>query len=374
MKKMNLALAFLSSVFIAFETFADHSPEIMMRNMKAYSQLSKTGKLGSFDVNFEKFGDIPNSVKTAIANKEYDRLLADKFNLSAIVMRDGKVIYERYDTKRGIDNNTPLQGMSMSKTAVAASVGSLLCSGQIASLNDKAGKYSKFLASTPYGSVSIKNILQMNSGVSPLGRGDEKRFNQKSRGMQKFAGNGDIREALNFYKSASRNPGSQMNYHSTDSLALSVLVEEISGQSLAKYFYTNLYKEFGEYNFMQWTSDKNGTTVSFSDLVMTARDWANFGQYLMTQKIQNSCLGNFFSEGVEGSVDTGKENLSRYGYQSWVFNVNGNPTMVLQGHGGQFIVLDEVTNTLLLTISRNEQYEVGNLFSHIHKIAEHIIN
>ena len=374
MKKIILALAFLSSVFIAFETFADHSPEIMMRNMKAYSQLSKTGKLGSFDVNFEKFGDIPNSVKTAIANKEYDRLLADKFNLSAIVMRDGKVIYERYDTKRGIDNNTPLQGMSMSKTAVAASVGSLLCSGQIASLNDKAGRYSKFLASTPYGSVSIKNILQMNSGVSPLGRGDEKRFNQKSRGMQKFAGNGDIREALNFYKSASRNPGSQMNYHSTDSLALSVLVEEISGQSLAKYFYTNLYKEFGEYNFMQWTSDKNGTTVSFSDLVMTARDWANFGQYLMTQKIQNSCLGNFFSEGVEGSVDTGKENLSRYGYQSWVFNVNGNPTMVLQGHGGQFIVLDEVTNTLLLTISRNEQYEVGNLFSHIHKIAEHIIN
>jgi len=374
MKKIILALAFLSSVFIAFETFADHSPEIMMRNMKAYSQLSKTGKLGSFDVNFEKFGDIPNSVKTAIANKEYDRLLADKFNLSAIVMRDGKVIYERYDTKRGIDNNTPLKGMSMSKTAVAASVGSLLCSGQIASLNDKAGKYSKFLASTPYGSVSIKNILQMNSGVSPLGRGDEKRFNQKSRGMQKFAGNGDIREALNFYKSASRNPGSQMNYHSTDSLALSVLVEEISGQSLAKYFYTNLYKEFGEYNFMQWTSDKNGTTVSFSDLVMTARDWANFGQYLMTQKIQNSCLGNFFSEGVEGSVDTGKENLSRYGYQSWLFNVNGNPTMVLQGHGGQFIVLDEVTNTLLLTISRNEQYEVGNLFSHIHKIAEHIIN
>ena len=374
MKKLSLSLAFLSSVFIASGTFADHSPEIMMRNMKAYSQLSKTGKLGSFNVKFEKFGDIPNAAKTAVANKEYDRLLADQFNLSAIVMRDGEVVYERYDAKRGIDSNTPLQGMSMSKTAVAASVGSLLCSGQIASLNDKAGKYSEFLASTPYGSVSIQNILQMNSGVSPLGRGDEKRFNQKSRGMQKFAGNGDIREALNFYKSASRNPGSQMNYHSTDSLALSILVEDISGQSLAKYFHANLYKKFGEDNFMQWTSDKNGTTVSFSDLVMTARDWANFGQYLMTEKIEKSCLGDFFSEGVEESVDTGKENLSRYGYQSWVFAVNGNPTMVLQGHGGQFIVLDEVTNTLLLTISRNERYEVGNLFSHIHKITEHLIN
>ena len=75
-----------------------------------------------------------------------------------------------------------------------------------------------------------------------------------------------------------------MNYHSTDSLALSVLVEEISGQSLAKYFYRNLYTEFGEHNFMQWTSDKNGTTVSFSDLVMTARDWANLAPISMMQK------------------------------------------------------------------------------------------
>ena len=374
MKKIILSLAFFSSVFIVSEAFADHSPKKMMRNIKAYSQLSVIGKLGPFNVNFEKFGELPNLPNTNLNNKKFERVLSDKFNLAAIVMHDGKIKYERYDAKRNINSNTPLLGMSMSKTAVAASIGSLLCSGQIASLNDKAGKYSSFLASTPYGSVSIKNILQMNSGVSLLGRDDEKKFNHKSRGTQKFDGNGDIRAALNFYKSASRNPGSKMNYHSTDSLALSVLAEEISGQSLAEYFYTNLYKEFGEHNFMQWTSDKNGTTVSFSDLVMTARDWANFGQYLMMQKIQNSCLGNFFSEGVEESVDTGKENLSRYGYQSWVFNVNGNPTMVLQGHGGQFIVLDEVTNTLLLTLSRNEQYEVGNLFSHIHKIAERIIN
>ena len=374
MKNIILSLAFLSSVVIASEVYADHSPKKMMRNIKAYSQLSVIGKLGPFNVNFEKFGELPNSTNTNLNNKKFDRLLGDKFNLAAIVMRNGKIIYERYDAKRNIDSNTPLLGMSMSKTALAASVGALLCSGKIKSLNDKTSDYSEFLASTPFGRSSIKNVLQMTSGVSPLGRGDEKKFNHKSRGTQKFDGNGDIREALNFYKSASRNPGSKMNYHSTDSLALSVLVEEISGQSLAKYFYTNLYPEFGEHNFMQWTSDKNGTTVSFSDLVMTARDWANFGQYLMMQKIKKSCLGDFFSEGVEESVDTGKENLSRYGYQSWVFTVNGNPTMVLQGHGGQFIVLDEVTNTLILVISRNEQYEAGNLFSHLHKISERLIN
>ena len=42
----------------------------------------------------------------------------------------------------------------------------------------------------------------------------------------------------------------------------------------------------------------------------------------------------------------------------------------MQGHGGQFIVLDETTDTVLLTISLNENYKAENLFNNIHKFAE----
>ncbi|MBL6604618.1 MAG: hypothetical protein ISQ23_02110 [Alphaproteobacteria bacterium] len=52
--------------------------------------------------------------------------------------------------------------------------------------------------------------------------------------------------------------------------------------------------------------------------------------------------------------------------------MNGEAAMVLQGHSGQFIVLDETTSTLLLTISVNEKYKVGNLFSDIGKITERL--
>ena len=105
---------------------------------------------------------------------------------------------------------------------------------------------------------------------------------------------------------------------------------------------------------------------------MTARDWANFGQFLLTQKKEDTCLGKFFSEGVNKSVNTGKKNGSKYGYQSWVFNVHSQPAMVLQGHGGQFMVLEEKTDTVLLTISLNEDYKAGNLFSDIGKITERL--
>jgi hypothetical protein len=44
--------------------------------------------------------------------------------------------------------------------------------------------------------------------------------------------------------------------------------------------------------------------------------------------------------------------------------------MVLQGHGGQFMVLNETTDTLLLIISMSEKYKAGNLYNNIHKFAE----
>ena len=359
-------------MFFANNSFADHSPKKMMQNMKAFSQLSTTGKLGPFDVNFFLYGEIPNNEPTSMANKKFDKILADKMNLAAIIMHDGNIVYERYASKRKIDSNTPLMGMSMSKTAISASIGALLCDGKISSLDDTAKQHSKFLATTPYSNISIRNILQMNSGVSPLGRSDEKKFNRKARGVQKFSGKAGVRGAVKFYSSAARDAGSQFNYHSSDSLALSILVEDITDKPLAQYFQEKLYSEFGESGFMQWTSDKSGTTVSFADLTMTTKDWVNFGNFLLLQKKSNTCLGKFFNDGIDKSLNTGKKNGSRYGYQSWVFNVHNQPSMVLQGHGGQFMVLDEKTNTVLLTISLNENYKVGNLFSDIGKITERL--
>ena len=350
--------------------FADHPPKKMMRNFKAFSQLGETGRLGPFKVNVAKFGSLPDMPITSGPDEGFSKFLSDKFSLASIVMKNGDIVHEAYNGRRNVNSNTPLLGMSMSKTAVAASVGSLICEGRIKSIDDKVGSYSSFLRDTAFAEVTVRNVLQMNSGVSPLGRADEKKFNRKARGVEKFDGQASVRDALRFYKSASREQGQRMNYHSTDTLALSVLVEDVSGMPLSQYFHDIIYKSFGKSGYMHWTSDKSGTTVAFSDLVMTARDWANFGNYLMAQIEGDTCLGSFFKDGVDNAVDTGKKNGSRYGYQSWVYDVNGKPSLVLQGHGGQFIVLDQANKTLLLTISINENYEAGNLFSNIHKFAE----
>lgn len=85
---------------------------------------------------------------------------------------------------------------------------------------------------------------------------------------------------------------------------------------------------------------------------------------------ENTCLGSFFIDGIDNAVATGNPNGVRYGYQSWVYLVNGQPSLVLQGHGGQFMVLDQENKTILLMLSLNENYKHGNLFSSIHEFAE----
>jgi CubicO group peptidase (beta-lactamase class C family) len=172
MKYYLMSFSIFTLIFTTSFAFADHSPKKMMRFMKAYSKLSVSKKLGPYEVNFKQYGTLPKAMETTVENKKFDQIFGDKFNIAAIVMKGNKVVYERYTNKRNINSNTPLMGMSMSKTATSAAVGALLCEGKIKSLDDVAGSYSPFLKTTPYADVTIKNILQMNSGVSPLGRGD----------------------------------------------------------------------------------------------------------------------------------------------------------------------------------------------------------
>ena len=78
--------------------------------------------------------------------------------------------------------------MSMSKTALGAAVGSLVCDGSIKSLDDEIGLYAIGLRDTPYSKISIRNVLQINSGVTPPNRKDVRLANR----MKRFAGSADV--------------------------------------------------------------------------------------------------------------------------------------------------------------------------------------
>jgi hypothetical protein len=81
--------------------------------------------------------------------KLYDDFFQDKFNLAAIVLREGKVIYERYNQEKEITADIGLGGMSIAKSGAASVIGHLLFEKKIKSF-------------APAWDVAKKNINKSN--------------------------------------------------------------------------------------------------------------------------------------------------------------------------------------------------------------------
>ena len=364
---------YFSFIFI---TFADHGPKKMWKKgIKPFFNLHETKMMGPFKINVHTFGDKKNFDAINVKKDNFDNIFKDKMNLSALVRKNDELVYTRYNQKRQIDSNTMLHGASMSKTALSTAIGTLLCNGKIDSLSDELGKYSPSLAKTPYSKISIKNTLQMNSGVESI-KSDLKfrrKLNQIAQGMRKHEGKADVLKAISLLKGNDREQGSKFFYNSSDPYALSILISDLTKKSASEIFYDNAFKKFNKNNFMHWVSDKKGVTVSQARLTMTAVDWSNFGQFVYDEMKNNTCLGKFYKEGIETSVKTHREGV-RYGYQFWVYKVNGIPTLTMTGHGGFFNIINAEKNSIITILSVDEKYKYGNLFKKgvISKIAEEI--
>ena len=372
----NLFLSLAIYFSLIFISFADHGPKKMWkRQIVPYFDVHETKMMGPFKINVHAYGEKKNLDAGNFKKENFDKIFKDKFNLAALIRKNNKLVYSRYNKKRNIDNNTILQGMSMSKTALSTAIGTLLCDGKIESLDDELGKYSPSLKQTSYSKITIRNTLQMNSGVAPI-QNDYKlrrKMNKMAMGMRKYEGKANMLKAISILKGNDREQGSKHFYFSSDPFALSIMITDLTNKPASQIFYENAFKKFSTNNFMHWVSDKKGITVAQARLTMTAVDWANFGQFVHDEMVNNTCLGKFYSDGIKNAVETKRENV-KYGYQFWVYEVNGTPTLTMTGHGGFFNIINAAKNSIITILSVDEKYKYGNLFSKgmISKIAEEI--
>ena len=372
--KLFLSLAIYFS--FTFISFADHGPKKMWkRQIVPYFDVHETKMMGPFKINVHVYGKKKDLDAANVKKENFDNIFKDKNNLAVLIRKNNKLVYSRYNKKRKINNNTILHGMSMSKTAVSTAIGSLLCNGKIESLDDELGKYSPSLKQTPYSKITIRNTLQMNSGVAPI-QNDYKlrrKLNHIALGMRKYEGKGSVLKAVSILKGNDREQGSKHFYFSSDPFALSIMITDLTNKPASQIFYENAFKKFSKNKFMHWVSDKKGVTVSQARLTMSALDWSNFGQFVHDEMKNNTCLGKFYKEGIENAVETKRDGVG-YGYQFWVYKVNGVSTLTMTGHGGFFNIINAEKNSITTIFSVDEKYKYGNLFSKgmISKIAEEI--
>ena len=278
-----------------------------------------------------------------------------------IVLKDGVMLYENY--WNGNDVSSQHISWSVAKSFLSALVGIALEDGLIESIDDPITKYLEDFKGTGYDGVSIKNLLQMSSGI----KFDED-YGDPESDINKFAEVVALGKPFrDFAKTleSEREQGTYNHYVSIDSQMLGMLVMQVTNKPLEDYLYQEIWSQIGMESEAYYLTDSVGDAMALGGLNATLRDYAKFGQLYLNK---GSWEGNQIvsSEWVKASHSLDAPHLQPmagelssdtwgYGYQWWV---PGFPSTDYTAAGvyNQYIYIDPVTNVVIAKTSSNHRF------------------
>jgi CubicO group peptidase (beta-lactamase class C family) len=209
---------------------------------------------------------------------EYDLFdyLADNRIAGLLILKDGKVVLEDYELGAGPDSHWI--SFSMAKSVSSTLVGAALKQGLISSLDDPLTRYLPQLKGGAYEGVSIRNILQMASGVKwDETYTDPRSDRRKLLDIQLEEKPGGILAYMNG-RSRVGPAGSIFNYSTGESFVVGALLEAATHMPLATYLSETLWSRLGmEQEATWWVESPGGMGLAGSGLGATLRDYGRIG-------------------------------------------------------------------------------------------------
>jgi CubicO group peptidase (beta-lactamase class C family) len=220
------------------------------------------------------------------AGKPYD--LIDFMALDRVtgllVLKEGQIAYEDYEM--GNDATTRWISMSLVKTMTSSMIGAAIQDGFIKSIDDPVTKYLPQFKGSAYEGVSIRNLLQMASGV----KWDETYTDPKSdrRAMldAQIAQKPGAILALMAKLPRAAAPGSRWNYSTGETYVAGAVLRAAVGKPIAQYLSERIWIPAGmESDAVWWLDSPNGQEIGGGGLAATLRDYGRFGLLLMNDGI-----------------------------------------------------------------------------------------
>ncbi|MFM6321437.1 MAG: serine hydrolase domain-containing protein [Microcystis panniformis] len=260
-----------------------------------------------------------------------------------LVIKDEKIFYEKYfQGNSNLDKNT---SWSVAKSFTSALVGIAISEGYITSVDDKITKYLPELINSGYQNVSIKQVLQMSSGVKFSEDYDNDSSDISKLLPQLFLYMQPIKKVvLNF--PSEYTPGTRFHYISLDTQILGLLIERATGQKFASYFETKLWQPLGAESDAFWLTDNHHTELTFCCLNATLRDYAKFGLLYLNQGYFNGrqivpeswIKESIVPDSPHLQAGATSEEYGKWGYQyQWWIPTDSNGDYSAVGVWGQYI-------------------------------------
>ena len=290
-----------------------------------------------------------------VGGKKYtfDEFITRNRVAGLVVIKDNRIVEERYAL--GNTATSPWISFSVAKSVVSMLVGAAIKDGYIHSVDEKVADYLPQLKGSPYENVSIKNILQMASGVE---------WNEDYADPESDVNNMP-REILELFKmlrqkKKSAEPGTRFNYNTAETHLVGAVVRAAIGNNLSTYLTHKIWIPLGMESDATWLlHGPGGGEMGGCCINAILRDYARIGLFAMQDGVlpdgTRILPENWMKESITPSAA-----YPNYGYLWWL----GEDSYVAHGIFGQLISIHPDEKLVIAMLSAWEQAVSSDYMAH----------
>jgi len=273
-----------------------------------------------------------------------DEYFVDRNVAGLLVIKDGRIAYERYGL--GNTRESLWVSFSVAKSVVSMLVGAAIQDGYINSLDEKVTDYLPQLKGSPYDQVTLRNIMQMASGVEWNEDYADRNSDVATATWQTLALYQHLRS-----KARTSEPGEVFNYNTAETNLVGTLLRAAIGNNLSTYLTEKIWQPFGMESDAHWQlTEPGGGEFGGCCINATLRDYGRLGLFALNGgQLANGTRvlpENWMVESTSPS-----DGADYYGYLWWLI---GDGSYQAMGIFGQGIYVNPTENVVIAIHSARE--------------------
>ncbi|MCV6584698.1 MAG: beta-lactamase family protein [Marinibacterium sp.] len=282
-----------------------------------------------------------------------DDWLAERSVTSLLVLKDGQIVFEDY--YQGTSPDDLRISWSVAKSYLSALTGVLLAEGAIDSLDDPVTKYAPALAGTGYDGASIRNVLNMSSGL--VFDEDYFDFNSDINRMGRVVALGQTLDGFAAgYTETFAAPGTEWQYVSLDTHVIGMVLRGATGRDIPELLNEKILLPLGLEQDATYLTDGAGVAFVLAGLNFTTRDFARFGRMVEQDGMQGDqrvLPEGWVAASTAPSAPTEPGKIG-YGYQWWIPADAGE--FMGRGIYGQYLYIDQERDLVIVLTAADRAF------------------
>ena len=272
-----------------------------------------------------------------------------------LVWQDGKILLEEY--VNGNDEKSLWMSFSVAKSVTSMLIGAAIKDGYIESVEDPVTRYVPRFAGTGYANSTVKDVLQMSSGMA----WNEDYADPDSDVAKAGAANGLVLQ--NYLKGLQRTApsGDKFNYNTGETNLVGEILRAAIGNNASAYLEHKIWQPFGmEHNANWLLGNPGGGELGGCCINASLRDYTRIGIFALHGGRLPDGSSPLPDDWMANSVSRSK-GYPGYGYLWWL---DDDASYRARGIYGQQIYIDPVKR-IVISVHSSSTAAVGSEY-HAH--------